>query len=216
MTDIVDTIKKSVKLPAYYKEIQDYINAEKKKRKEFYKIVKEDDKAEFINGEMIFHSPVNSSHLLFSGFLYNLLSNYVNNNDLGRVYYDKAMISLERNDYEPDIVFFSKQKAEVFKPDQMLFPVPDFVVEFLSKSTEKNDRGVKFTDYAYNGISEYWIIDPEKKTLEQYLLRNGQYFLLLKTDKGVVNCHTIPEFRIPVKSIFEKDLNIKTLTELLK
>ena len=42
----------------------------------------------------------------------------------------------------------------------MLFPAPDFAVEVLSPSTQKNNRGIKFDDYALHNVSEYWIIDP--------------------------------------------------------
>ncbi|GAB2598351.1 Uma2 family endonuclease [Spirosoma areae] len=42
----------------------------------------------------------------------------------------------------------------------MKLPAPDLVIEVLSKSTARRDRGVKFTDYAANGIAEYWIVNP--------------------------------------------------------
>ena len=62
----------------------------------------------------------------------------------------------------PDICFWSKEKADGFLDDQMIFPAPDFVVEILSKSTTKNDRTIKHQDYAAHGIREYWIIDPNR------------------------------------------------------
>jgi Uma2 family endonuclease len=54
----------------------------------------------------------------------------------------------------------------------MLFPAPDFVVEILSKGTARKDKGIKKEDYALHGVKEYWIIDPIKQTIEQYLLIN--------------------------------------------
>ncbi len=57
------------------------------------------------------------------------LGDFVNKNNLGEVGAEKVMIALTRNDYEPDISFFSKEKASKFTDDQMLFPAPDFVVE---------------------------------------------------------------------------------------
>ena len=84
------------------------------------------------------------------------------------------MITLQRNDYEPDICFFDKQKAKYFKEGQRLFPAPDFVVEILSKGTKKNDRTVKFQDYEANGVIEYLIIDPIKKVVELYRLDSAK------------------------------------------
>ena len=54
------------------------------------------------------------------------------------------------------------------------------MVEILSKSTEKKDRGVKFNDYESHNVEEYWIIDTNKKVIEQYLLQKGRYELIVK------------------------------------
>ena len=37
----------------------------------------------------------------------------------------------------------------------MIFPARDFVVEILSKSTAKKDKGIKHQDYAAHEIREY-------------------------------------------------------------
>ena len=36
------------------------------------------------------------------------------------------MITLTRNDYEPDICFFKKEKSDDFVENQTLFPAPDY------------------------------------------------------------------------------------------
>ncbi len=54
---------------------------------------------------------------------------------------------------------------------------PDLVVEVLSPSTAKQDRGHKKQVYEQCGVSEYWIVDPANKTLEQYLLQQGAFTL---------------------------------------
>ncbi len=50
---------------------------------------------------------------------------------------------------------------------------PDLVVEVLSPGTAKNDRMRKKEVYEACGVREYWIADPENRTIEQYLLRDG-------------------------------------------
>ncbi len=100
-------------------------------------------KAEFINGEIIIHSPVKRGHLRCSGNLFKLLDTYVAINNLGETSYDKGMIALTRNDYEPDICFWRNEKAAHFTDETMLHPAPDFVVEVLSKKTAKIDRTIK-------------------------------------------------------------------------
>jgi Uma2 family endonuclease len=90
---------------------------------------------------------------------------------LGHVGQEKVLITLTRNDYEPDIVYFGPQKAQSLTPDQVKFPAPDFAVEVLSTSMESNDRGIKFLDYAAHGVAEYWLVDPQAKIIEQYVLK---------------------------------------------
>ena len=51
---------------------------------------------------------------------------------------------------------------------------PDLAVEVLSPSTAKNDRMHKKTVYGACGVREYWLVDPENRTIEQYLPQDGR------------------------------------------
>ena len=125
------------------------------------------------------------------------------------------MISLTRNDYEPDICFFKKEKSAKFKEGQKLFPAPDMVVEVLSRSTEKFDRGIKFEDYSFHNMQEYWIIDPRQKTIEKYLLKNKQYELDEKVHNGnIISSTVIKGFSIPARAIFNKKIFLETLNQI--
>ena len=99
----------------------------------------------------------------------------------------------------------------------MRFPAPDLAVEVISESTERNDRGVKFDDYAAHGVAEYWIIGPDAETLEQYLLPEGGdvYRLAIKAMTGQVRSFAIPGFEIPVRAIFDPEVNQAALQTLL-
>jgi Uma2 family endonuclease len=126
------------------------------------------------------------------------------------------VVSLTRNDYEPDICFWSKAQSQHFKPEQMQFPPPDFIVEVLSKSTEKRDRGIKFEDYAAHGTQEYWLVNPERQSVEQYFLENGECEIAQKAKLDeLIKSKVIPDFEIPVNAIFDKKVNSETLLNLL-
>jgi Uma2 family endonuclease len=185
------------------------------KRHAFYNQINEGDKAEFINGEIIFHSPVKLRHNAILRRLLILITSYVQGLDLGFVGLEKIMISLTRNDYEPDICFFNKETSEQFSPDQMRFPAPDFVVEVLSQSTAKHDRGVKFDDYAAHGIEEYWIIDPVSEMVEQYRLQNDSYTLIIKAKTGQLASVAMSDFVIPIRAIFDEAENRTALRQIL-
>jgi Uma2 family endonuclease len=199
----------------FMERLKNSLEKEQAKRKEFYKIIDENKKMEFINGEIYFHSPVKLWHNETSGHLYQMISAFIRKKKLGKVGIEKLLISLTRNDYEPDVCFWKSHKSEHFKGRQMQFPAPDFVAEVLSDSTAKHDRGIKYQDYESHGVKEYWIIDAEKQTIEQYVLdENDEYELLQKTHDGMIKSVAIEGFEIPVKSVFDEDLNAEILEEI--
>lgn len=199
----------------FAQKLRSALEAEQKKRRHFYEIVEENKKMEFINGEIVFHSPSLLYEAKTFGKLLHLVSTFVSKNKLGEITFGKTLISLTRNDYEPDICFFGNDKANGFKKNQVQFPAPDFVVEVLSKSTEKADRETKFQDYAAHGVQEYWIIDAEKETVEQYFLQNEKYELILKAKDGRIESVVLTAFIIPIRAIFDEQTNLETLTDLI-
>jgi Uma2 family endonuclease len=188
---------------------------EKVRRIAFYNDITEQEKVEFINGEIIVHSPVMKRHNATSLLLAQLMNVYNIKNKLGFVGIEKIMITLTRNDYEPDICFFRKVKSDDFVEKQTLFPAPDFIIEILSEGTKKRDRGVKFKDYQAHGIEEYWIIDPDHQTVEQYHLEEGEYELILKSSEGNIKSFVLTDFQIPIQSVFDEITNIETLKKLM-
>lgn len=74
---------------------------------------------------------------------------------------------------EPDIFFISKEHQD--RIGEQACSVPDLVVEVLSPATRETDRGEKFFEYAKAGVSEYWLVDPEKRSIEVYTLRGQVY-----------------------------------------
>ncbi|MFZ1700397.1 MAG: Uma2 family endonuclease [Pyrinomonadaceae bacterium] len=208
------TVEKTLEMPnavLFARKLDAALKAEQKKRQHFYKIIDENKKMEFINGEILFQSPVKMQHNTAMLRLVRLLSTYVSNRSLGYVGVEKILVSLTRNDYEPDICFFGIEKSVDFKPRQMQFPAPDFVVEILSESTEQHDRETKFLDYAAHGVSEYWIVDPENETVEQFLLTGEEYDLALKAKDGVIESVAVNGFSIPIKAIFDESENLTVL-----
>lgn len=183
-------------------EVKKLLERETQRRQKFYDLTHEEVKAEFINGETIFHSPVKYRHLKVSARLSSQLINYVDEAKLGVVGVEKMMIRLSRNDYEPDVCFFNQEKAEAFTDEQVIFPAPDFVVEIISTSTKDRDYGIKFRDYAAHGITKYWIIDPDKQTVEQYHLQDQSYELMQKVSEGEITSVAVSGFVLEAADLF--------------
>lgn len=212
------TVEKTLEMPnavLFARQLDAALKQEQKKRQHFYKIVDENKKMEFINGEIYFQSPVRLQHNIVTLRIAKLLDTFVVTNGLGFVGVEKILVSLTRNDYEPDICFFRTETSQNFDGKQMQFPAPDFVAEVLSESTERHDRETKFADYAAHGVSEYWIVDPERHTVEQYLLETDDYVLNLKSNDGLIESAAVIGFVIPIKAIFDEKLNLETLKSIV-
>jgi len=53
---------------------------------------------------------------------------------------------------------------------------PDMIVEVLSPATGRRDLTEKFALYEESGVKEYWIVYPESKAINVFLLQdNGKY-----------------------------------------
>ena len=212
------TVEQTMEMPdvvLFARKLDAALKAEQEKRRHFYETIDENKKMEFINGEVFFQSPVKMRRNSVTIAIANLLVTYVKKNSLGFVGVEKILISLTRNDYEPDICFFGTEKAKNFEPTQMQFPAPDFVVEVLSTSTERHDRETKFQDYAAHGVSEYWIVDAETEKVEQYFLHDDYYKLEEKSGDGMIASLAVKGFQIPIRAIFDDSENLAALARII-
>ena len=216
MEAIVEQMLRYPQVHLYLQQVQDALREEQGRRKAFHDSLSDDTDAEFINGEIIEKVSTDLGHNEATGFLYRLLSVFVGSRGLGKAGIEKLMVSLTRNDYEPDVCFWKSERATGFTSGQRLFPAPDFIAEVLSDSTQKRDRGIKFQDYAAHGVGEYWIIDSERRTVEQYTLVNGQYELVEKKNSGMIASTMVAGFTLPVEAIFDEQRNLEVLTGILK
>ena len=102
---------------------------------------------------------------------------------------------------EPDIFFLSKEHAN--RAGEKVYGVPDLVVEILSPGTEREDQERKYLEYAKAGIREYWIVDPEGKSIEVYILYEGVYKLEGRHKSGqVARSKLLSGFELEVSEVF--------------
>lgn len=211
----VQALLDSPKLALHLRAFERVLEEERARRARFYEEIDADQKAEFINGEVIMASPARLRHNEVVKRLLKLLDLYAQTHDLGLVMAEKMMVSLTRNDYEPDVCFFEKEKAKTFSPEQWKFPAPDFACEVLSPRTEEKDRSVKFEDYAAHGVREYWIVDPDAETVEQYALEDDAYALRIKAADGSIESAVVSGFKMPVRALFDDAANLEAVRRLL-
>jgi Uma2 family endonuclease len=215
MEALLEQLLKSPRLKLYLDHIDDVLRREQEHRQKFHDAMTEETRAEFINGEVVVQSPAKWKHGLLIQRGASLFQSFANSRGLGSIGVERTLVSLTRNDYEPDICFWLTAKSSKFQSKQMIFPAPDLIVEVLSESTASIDRGVKFDDYTAHGVAEYWMIDPETETVEQYVLVNGRYELRNKASSGTISSVVLAGLTIPLRALFDDQQHLATLRQII-
>lgn len=78
---------------------------------------------------------------------------------------------------QPDLFYISGKQTQVVK-EIRIDGAPTLVVEILSPSSTRRDRLQKMQIYGKAQVQHYWLVSPEEKTLECFLLRDGVYALV--------------------------------------
>jgi Uma2 family endonuclease len=84
--------------------------------------------------------------------------------------------------------------------------VPDLVVEVLSPSTARRDRGIKMETYARHSVPELWMVADEAQTLEVFRLdpAAGLYRLEATLRPGdQLKTPSLPALSLEVTALFE-------------
>jgi Uma2 family endonuclease len=132
-------------------------------------------KQEKINGVFYNMAAGTSKHAGVIAKLFGLIFVYLRDKKC-RPYTSELDVYLdEDNSFRPDIsVICDFTKLH----DDGYHGAPTLVVEALSPSTAKRDRGAKFAAYQAAGVKELWFVVPEYETIEQYALQDGAFKLL--------------------------------------
>jgi Uma2 family endonuclease len=135
---------------------------------------------------------------------------YLEEHPLGRMYYAPLDVFLTDFDcVEPDLLYVSREREQRQMTEDYLEGAPDLVVEILSPSTKRFDHGVKHRLYERFGVSEYWIVDPEKESVRVYRQEDDRLQLceeLLRqggASAPILSTSLLPGLAIPLDKIFD-------------
>jgi Uma2 family endonuclease len=103
---------------------------------------------------------------------------------------------------EPDLLYVSRQRRERLIREGIR-GAPDLVIEVLSESTARRDRIDKRRVYADFGVTEYWLADPENRSITVLVLERLSYRELLSaTGDGIVLSRVLDGLSFPVSEVF--------------
>lgn len=130
---------------------------------------------ELIDGKVVAMSPRPAfRHNQIAGNLYALFWQYLRGRTCTPVMDGTDVHLTEKDIFVPDMMVVCDR--EKIKYDGV-YGAPDLVVEVLSPSTAKRDKGYKKDVYEKCGVREYWLVEPASKSIEVYLLKDGAFIL---------------------------------------
>lgn len=123
---------------------------------------------EVVDGELLVTPAPTARHQHLLGELHARLRAYLEAEPVGTVFLAPADWFIDADAYvQPDLVVVPGTFATL-PDDWRAMPRPLLVVEVLSPSTVRADRQVKRPRYQRAGVDEYWIVDPERRTIERW------------------------------------------------
>ena len=103
---------------------------------------------------------------------------------------------------EPDLVFVAAEHLSLIT-EKNLQGVPDLLVEILSPTTSLRDRREKLALYERVGVPEYWIVNPERNTVQVFRLSGERYAEALELGLGDrLETPLLPGLSIPLSEVF--------------
>lgn len=140
---------------------------------EDYLAIPDERRVELIDGVIYDMSSPLGHHQIIAGQIYFHLVSYISGKGGPCIPFIAPIdVQLDCDDktiVQPDVLILCDRSK--YTP-QRIVGAPDFVVEVLSKSTREKDMFLKLNKYRSAGVREYWMVDPDKKTVIAYNFEN--------------------------------------------
>lgn len=170
---------------------------------EQYCLLPEDGKQyEVIDGELFMTPAPKPKHQEIVLRIAEELSRFVRQSDWGKVFIAPIDVLLEPHTVlQPDVLFIRKERLAIVK-EEVIEGAPDLVAEVLSPSTFYKDLRKKMWAYSEFGVQEYWIVDPETRSIESYTRRDQKLQLAQKFSPGEsFESALLPGFQLAINDV---------------
>ncbi len=143
---------------------------------EDYRNTPDDERYELLGGELVVAPAPRLSHQRVAMRLGALCHVFVKERGLGEVFAAPCDVVLSNTDVvQPDLLFVSTEREHVLHGGDCVRGAPDVVIEILSPATAARDRTYKRALYAKHGVKEYWLVDPDTRTVKVLRLEERGY-----------------------------------------
>lgn len=171
---------------------------------DFCHLVREDQKADLIDGVIHMASPDNTDANEVFMWLGSLMNLFVEEFDLGKVFGSRVAYELDRtNCPEPDIGFVQKARLHLVERGRVKGP-PDLAVEIVSPESIERDYKTKRAQNERAGVREYWIADEIEETVTLLRLNKKRKYREVRPRNGELHSEVLPGFYVRPEWLFQK------------
>ena len=171
---------------------------------EDYRNTPADKRYELLEGELVMAPAPRIPHQRVAIELGTRLHTFVKDRGLGQVLSAPSDVLLSNTDVvQPDLLFVSRERSDLLLGGDNVRGAPDLVIEILSPSTSGLDRTLKRRLYAKYGVREYWLVDPNAKTVAVLLMGEDDFAVVGTYGEGqIVTSPTLEGFTFNLDEIF--------------
>ncbi len=167
---------------------------------QYRQLPESDARLQLIDGELIMAASPIDMHQVVSGNAYYYLRSRLGSR---RLRYEADLYLSDTDVPRPDIFWIHPDNTTCQLIEGYWHGAPDLIVEVLSPSTAKLDRGKKYQLYERHGVREYWLLDPLDRTLEVYGLTSGRYVRLGFFEPGDMYQSEVLNIPVEIAALFD-------------
>ncbi len=157
---------------------------------------------ELIDGEIVVSAAPTFRHELVSQLMNRSFLNWISEHEVGLVLTAPVDVVLgEGQALQPDLLYIEDDNAGEIV-DGRFHGAPDLAVEIISPTSRSRDSIVKSMRYARFGVREFWLVDPDHRTMSAYDLADGLYQERTADADGVLLSGVMDGLRIDPVSLF--------------
>jgi Uma2 family endonuclease len=161
-----------------------------------------DERLELIEGEFVVTPSPTPMHQLLVHRLAVLLDRAIVESGLGLVLESPLDVFLAaQNVFQPDLIVLLRDRIQLFG-SAVVESAPSLAIEIISPSTSAYDRVTKRKVYAQYGVPEYWLVDPDAKTVTIFSDPQDGRYQAEQTVRDVAISATIPGLSADLKALF--------------